>query len=316
VENASFMPWLVGTALIHSLAVTEKRGAFKPGPCCWPSGLFAVAAGHLPGALGRAHLGARLRHRPRARLFILAFLVVVIGGSLRCSPGARRKVGSAARFGWCRANRCCWATTCCCGGRGAVLLGTLYPLLLDALGLGKISVGPPYFDAVFVPLMAPAVLLLMGVGPLARWKVPSPLIGKPAPAFDLPRLDDPGQRVRREDLLGKVWMLNVWASWCAACRDEHPLLVEMAARKIVPIYGLDYKDTRAAGQQTLARFGDPYVASLFDADGRVGIDWGVYGVPETFIIDRQGVIRMKHIGPLTPDVIRDKIEPLVRQLNG
>ena len=148
--------------------------------------------------------------------------------------------------------------------------------------------------------LALAAFLLIGLGLNPR-EVPSPLIGKPAPAFDL---------------LGKVWMLNVWASWCAACRDEHPLLVEMAARKIVPIYGLDYKDTRAAGQQTLARFGDPYVASLFDADGRVGIDWGVYGVPETFIIDRQGVIRMKHIGPLTPDVIRDKIEPLVRQLNG
>jgi cytochrome c biogenesis protein CcmG/thiol:disulfide interchange protein DsbE len=163
--------------------------------------------------------------------------------------------------------------------------------------------------------LALAAFLLIGLGLNPR-EVPSPLIGKPAPAFDLPRLDDPGQRVRREDLLGKVWMLNVWASWCAACRDEHPLLVEMAARKIVPIYGLDYKDTRAAGQQTLARFGDPYVASLFDADGRVGIDWGVYGVPETFLIDRQGVIRLKHIGPLTPDVIRDKIEPLVRQLNG
>jgi cytochrome c biogenesis protein CcmG/thiol:disulfide interchange protein DsbE len=134
--------------------------------------------------------------------------------------------------------------------------------------------------------------------------------------IDLPRLDDPAQRVRTQDLLGKVWMLNVWASWCAACRDEHPLLVEMARRKIVPIYGLDYKDSRAAGLQTLSRFGDPYVVSLFDADGRVGIDWGVYGVPETFIIDKAGVIRMKHIGPLTPDVVRDKIEPLVRQLNG
>jgi cytochrome c biogenesis protein CcmG/thiol:disulfide interchange protein DsbE len=93
--------------------------------------------------------------------------------------------------------------------------------------------------------------------------------------------------VSREDLLGKVWMLNVWASWCAACRDEHPLLVEMAARKIVPIYGLNYKDTRAAGQQTgCSPLGDPYVASLFDADGAWASTWGVYGVPETFIIDR------------------------------
>ena len=160
------------------------------------------------------------------------------------------------------------------------------------------------------------VAFLMAGLSLDPREVPSPLIGKPAPAFNLSRLDDPGQHIRREDLIGKVWLLNVWASWCVACRDEHPYLVELAGRKLVPIYGLNYKDTRQAGQQTLSRFGDPYVASLFDADGRVGIDWGVYGVPETFVIDRQGIIRMKHIGPVTPDVIRNKIEPLVRQLNG
>jgi len=147
-------------------------------------------------------------------------------------------------------------------------------------------------------------------------EVPSPLINKPAPGFALAQLDNPSVTIKREDMLGKVWMLNVWASWCVACREEHPLLVELAARKLVPIYGLDYKDTRQAGQQTLSRFGNPYVASLFDADGRVGIDWGVYGVPETFIIDREGVIRMKHTGPLTPEVIRTRIEPMVRQLNG
>ena len=147
-------------------------------------------------------------------------------------------------------------------------------------------------------------------------EVPSPLIGKAAPAFVLTRLDNAAQTIRREDLLGKVWMLNVWASWCAACREEHPLLVEFAGRKLVPIYGLNYKDERVAGLQWLSRFGNPYDASLFDQDGRVGIDWGVYGVPETFIIDRQGLVRFKHIGPLTPDVIRSKVEPLVRQLNG
>ena len=166
--------------------------------------------------------------------------------------------------------------------------------------------------AIFLGL---AAFLMRGLS-LDPREVPSPLIGKPAPAFDLTRLDDAQQRISQKHLLGKVWMLNVWASWCAACRDEHPYLMEFAARKIVPIYGLNYKDTRPAGQQTLSRFGDPYVASLFDADGRVGIDWGVYGVPETFIIDRQGVIRMKHIGPVTPEVLRDKIEPMVRQLNG
>jgi cytochrome c biogenesis protein CcmG, thiol:disulfide interchange protein DsbE len=147
-------------------------------------------------------------------------------------------------------------------------------------------------------------------------EVPSPLIGKPAPAFSLTRLDNPAVTIRRDDMLGKVWILNVWASWCVACRVEHPLLVEFAAKKIVPIYGLNYKDERAQGMQWLAQFGNPYQASLFDQDGRVGIDWGVYGVPETFLIDQQGQIRFKQIGPLTPEVIRDRIEPLVRQLNG
>lgn len=147
-------------------------------------------------------------------------------------------------------------------------------------------------------------------------EVPSPLIDKPAPAFSLTRLDNPTQTIRRDDLLGKVWMLNVWASWCVACREEHPLLVEFARKKMLPIYGLNYKDERVAGLKWLANFGNPYDASLFDQDGRVGIDWGVYGVPETFIIDRQGVVRFKHIGPLTPDVIQTRIEPLLRQLNG
>jgi cytochrome c biogenesis protein CcmG/thiol:disulfide interchange protein DsbE len=146
-------------------------------------------------------------------------------------------------------------------------------------------------------------------------EVPSPLIGKPAPAFSLTRLDDPAATLAREDLLGKVWMLNVWASWCVACRQEHPALVEFARRKLVPVYGLNYKDGRADGLAWLSRLGNPYETSIFDADGRVGIDYGVYGVPETFIIDRQGVVRFKHIGPLTPEVIRDRIEPLLKSLN-
>jgi cytochrome c biogenesis protein CcmG/thiol:disulfide interchange protein DsbE len=147
-------------------------------------------------------------------------------------------------------------------------------------------------------------------------EVPSPLIGKPAPSFSLTQLDNPSQTIRQADMIGKVWMLNVWASWCVACREEHPLLVEFSKQKILPVYGLNYKDGRADGLQWLAKFGNPYDASLFDSDGRVGIDWGVYGVPETFIMDRQGVVRFKHIGPLNPEVIRTKIEPLVRQLNG
>ena len=161
------------------------------------------------------------------------------------------------------------------------------------------------------------LVLFLGAGlKLDPKEVPSPLIGKPAPAFALARLDDPALTIRRDDLLGQVWMLNVWASWCVACREEHPLLVEFAKSKMLPIYGLNYKDKPAAGQKWLADFGNPYTASLSDLDGRVGIDFGVYGVPETFIIDRQGVVRFKQIGPVTPEVIRTKIEPLVRQLNG
>ena len=147
-------------------------------------------------------------------------------------------------------------------------------------------------------------------------EVPSPLIDKPAPAFALTRLDKPELTIRRDDLLGKVWMLNVWASWCESCRDEHPYLVEFAKLKAVPIYGLDYKDQRAPAQQWLAERGNPYDASLFDASGRTGIDFGVYGVPETFVIDKQGVIRFKKIGALTPAVLQDEVLPLLRKLNG
>jgi cytochrome c biogenesis protein CcmG/thiol:disulfide interchange protein DsbE len=170
--------------------------------------------------------------------------------------------------------------------------------------------------------LLPLVLFLVLVGFLAVGlhrdpkEVPSPLIGKPAPAFTLPTLHDPDQRIRNPDLLGKVWMLNVWASWCGACREEHPVLMAFARRNLVPIYGLDYKDERSAGLAWLQAGGNPYVASLFDQDGRVGIDFGVYGVPETFIIDQGGVIRYKHIGPLTPDVLSKEVEPLLRRLNG
>lgn len=147
-------------------------------------------------------------------------------------------------------------------------------------------------------------------------EVPSPLIGKPAPVFRLARLDRADTTLGSPDLLGKVWMLNVWASWCVACRQEHPLLLAFARQTQLPIYGLNYKDDRVAGLRWLANYGDPYVASLHDFDGRVGIDFGVYGVPETFVIDQHGVIRFKHIGPLTTDVLRTQIEPLLRQLNG
>ena len=144
--------------------------------------------------------------------------------------------------------------------------------------------------------------------------LPSPFIGKPAPGFRLEQLHDETLAFAPADMKGKVWMLNVWASWCVSCRVEHPLLVEMSRRGIVPIVGLNYKDTRAEGRQWLAKFGDPYALSAFDVDGKVGIDYGVYGVPETFVIDKQGVIRYKQIGPVTPEALRDTILPLVRKL--
>ena len=169
-----------------------------------------------------------------------------------------------------------------------------------------------------LPLAAFVVLLVfLGVGlGLNPREVPSPLIGKPAPAFTLTRLDDASQKMDLADLRGRVWMLNVWASWCAPCRQEHALVQDIARRKLVPVVGLNYKDTRSNAIQWLAEMGNPYQATLFDGDGRVGIDFGVYGVPETFIIDQQGIVRMKHTGPLTPEVVRGRIEPLLKQLNG
>jgi cytochrome c biogenesis protein CcmG/thiol:disulfide interchange protein DsbE len=169
-----------------------------------------------------------------------------------------------------------------------------------------------------IPLALFAVLVgFLAVGlKLDPREVPSPLIGKPAPAFALTRLDDEAKTIRREDMLGKVWMLNVWASWCVACRDEHPNLVAFSRTKQMPIIGLNYKDTRKDGLGWLARFGDPYDASLFDNDGRVGIEFGVYGVPETFVIDKQGVIRFKQIGVVTPEIIQKRILPLLKELNG
>jgi cytochrome c biogenesis protein CcmG/thiol:disulfide interchange protein DsbE len=146
--------------------------------------------------------------------------------------------------------------------------------------------------------------------------VPSPLINKPAPAFVLPRLDNAAVTLRRDDLLGKAWVLNVWASWCGPCRDEHPQVLALARGKYAPIVGLNYKDARDDARGWLRQLGDPYTVSLSDLDGRAGIDFGVYGVPETFVIDKQGVIRFKHVGPLTPEVVDTRIVPLLKELNG
>ena len=169
----------------------------------------------------------------------------------------------------------------------------------------------------FVPLIVFAVMLaFLAIGlQLKPREIPSPLIDKAAPRFSLPTLAAPDQTLSSQDLRGKVWVLNVWASWCVACREEHPLLVEMAKLNAVPIFGLNYKDKRADALGWLARFGNPYTASLSDTEGLVGIDYGVYGVPETFVIDKAGVIRHKVIGPVTAEAIRDVILPLVRKLN-
>lgn len=147
-------------------------------------------------------------------------------------------------------------------------------------------------------------------------EVPSPLVGKPAPAFKLTQLHAEGSTIAPADMKGKVWLLNVWASWCVSCRQEHPVLLDLARRGALPIIGLDYKDERAAGIGWLHEHGDPYLLSAWDRDGRVGIDYGVYGVPESFLVDKNGVIRYKHIGPLTQDAVEKKIMPLVKELNG
>ncbi|VAX07001.1 Cytochrome c-type biogenesis protein CcmG/DsbE, thiol:disulfide oxidoreductase [hydrothermal vent metagenome] len=144
--------------------------------------------------------------------------------------------------------------------------------------------------------------------------IPSVLVNKPVPEFNLPRLLVPEQTISNADLKGKVWMLNVWASWCVACRAEHPVLNEIARMKIVDIYGLNYKDAQWDAENWLKRLGDPYVANMVDKDGRIGIDFGVYGVPESFIIDGEGIIRHKFTGPINYDDIEKVIIPKLNEI--
>lgn len=169
--------------------------------------------------------------------------------------------------------------------------------------------------------LIPLVLFLVLAGFLAigltrdPHEIKSVLINKPAPAFRLPQLKAPGNTISNEDLRGKVWLLNVWASWCVACREEHPWLIKYAQSGVVPIYGLNYKDRGEDAIGWLEELGDPYTVSAVDLDGRVGMDYGVYGAPETYIIDQNGMIRLKHVGPITPDVWSGKILPVVQELN-
>lgn len=181
-----------------------------------------------------------------------------------------------------------------------------------------------------------ALVVLLAIGlKLNPRDVPSPLVGKPAPAFNLNILATPEKMLTPQDMQGKVWLFNVWSSWCVSCRQEHPVLVDFAKRTDVPLVGLNYKEVRGDGNydmskmpadeekklafqranQWLAQHGNPYTLTVMDIDGRVGIDYGVYGVPETYVIDKAGVIRMKHTGPITPQDLSQKILPLLAELN-
>ena len=167
-----------------------------------------------------------------------------------------------------------------------------------------------------IPLALFGVLVVfLGVGlGLDPHEVSSPLVNKPAPAFKVPQLEQPELQFAAEDMKGQVWLFNVWASWCVACRQEHPVLMQFARQKLVPIVGLDYKDQRKDALGVLKRSGNPYDINAFDADGRVGIDYGVYGVPESYLIDKAGIIRYKHIGPITADALEKTIIPLINEL--
>ncbi len=169
----------------------------------------------------------------------------------------------------------------------------------------------------FIPLaifLGIAAFLFRGLGMDPR-RVPSPLVDKPAPEFRLPELKDAAQVVSHQDFKGKVSLLNVWATWCVSCRQEHKVLMKLAKRDGVPIYGLNYKDTRPEAVRWLQMYGDPYLANAFDADGRVGINWGVYGTPETFVIDKTGTIRHKFIGPLNDAEVQETLLPMLAKLN-
>lgn len=166
--------------------------------------------------------------------------------------------------------------------------------------------------AVFVVMIG-----LLGYGlTLDPKKVPSPLIDKPAPSFSLIMLDAPGRRLSTQDMRGQVWVLNVWASWCISCRAEHEVITSLAQKNLAAVVGLNYKDEPADALGWLGQFGNPYAVSVIDRDGRTGFNWGVYGVPETFVIDAVGHIRYKHIGPVTHESLESEIIPVLKGLVG
>ncbi len=165
-----------------------------------------------------------------------------------------------------------------------------------------------------VPIIAFVALVVVFMIGLNRdpTYVPSPLIGKPAPEFVLPLLSDETQQLGTKDMLGEVYMLNVWATWCVGCRQEHQALMDISATTSVPIYGLNWKDDPEAARSWLVQLGNPYASTVMDLDGRVAIDWGVYGAPETFLMDAEGIVLYKHIAPMTMDIWTAEFLPRIQ----
>ncbi|RJS92070.1 DsbE family thiol:disulfide interchange protein [Salinisphaera sp. Q1T1-3] len=169
-------------------------------------------------------------------------------------------------------------------------------------------------------VIIPGIVLIALVGVLGYGltrdphTLPSVLVGHPAPPFDLPTLDNPQHTIGVDAMKGRVALVNVWASWCVACRSEVSVIAELSQRTGVPVLGLDYKDDRDEAHRWLRRFGDPYARIAFDAKGQTGIDWGISGVPETFVLDRHGIIRDKVVGPVTDETMNDRLIPLIEKL--
>lgn len=160
----------------------------------------------------------------------------------------------------------------------------------------------------FIALIA---FFFVGLG-RDKQTLPSPLLGKPAPQFELPRLDDPSQTIANSRFAGQPYVVNVWATWCVGCRQEHEALLEIARRSEVPVLGLNWKDDRQLASRWLLELGDPYTVTAFDEEGRVAIDWGVYGAPETFLIDAGGMVVHKHVAPITLEIWERDFLPLIR----
>jgi cytochrome c biogenesis protein CcmG, thiol:disulfide interchange protein DsbE len=169
-----------------------------------------------------------------------------------------------------------------------------------------------------IPLMLFIVLaVFLALGLKGKpGEIPSPLLNKPAPAFSAPKLNASNEKLSPADLKGKVWLFNVWASWCVSCRAEHPVINQLAQQQAAIIVGLNYKDDPDAAKKWLETLGNPYNDSVMDADGRIGIDWGVYGVPETFVMDKHGIVRYKHTGPVTEEDVQLIFLPLIAKLQG